>query len=258
MPLHGDAGSSLHPDNVRQPSFLDLEVHSRWHQASKPKFHAIWHQILERQVRSFLWFNSNRWLHKYIFRNELVKNPFDKVTFQTDYVLDLAKEAEYGQDLNVAHLFNEWINNKLADITTYRDQPHCSKFSKVQGLERKTPFMQSFDDSLEGFILNWRVTIYNLAKNKSLNRNIETSRQSRIYNGKICSSCSFLPKIYFILGSRNQIHFLGRRFRVFDFAQGTTLVQVRPSWLNEFILQEFFSPKSWNKNDFFRPIWGFE
>ncbi len=36
--------------------------------------------------------------------------------------MDLAKESDYGSDLDVSQLFHDWENNKQREFLTYRDQ----------------------------------------------------------------------------------------------------------------------------------------
>lgn len=47
------------------------------------------------------------------FRNKALKNCHEEIDFQTDYVMDLAKEANYGHDLDVTQIFYDWEADKV-------------------------------------------------------------------------------------------------------------------------------------------------
>ena len=74
------------------------------------------------------------------------------INFQTDFVMDLAKEAEYGYDLDVADIFHDWEKDKVNNILTYRDISFASKFTKTKSPIHHTPFMTALDDSMACFL----------------------------------------------------------------------------------------------------------
>ena len=47
------------------------------------------------------------------FRNKALKDAHEQIDFQTDYVMDLAKEANYGHNLDVAQIFYDWHDDKV-------------------------------------------------------------------------------------------------------------------------------------------------
>ena len=48
------------------------------------------------------------------FRNQKLKDQHEEINFQTDFVMDLAKEADYGHDLDVSDIFHSWEHDKGA------------------------------------------------------------------------------------------------------------------------------------------------
>ena len=48
------------------------------------------------------------------FRNQKLKDQHEEINFQTDFVMDLAKEADYGHDLDVSEIFHSWEHDKGA------------------------------------------------------------------------------------------------------------------------------------------------
>ena len=95
--------------------------------------------------------------------NEL-KGCTDEINFQTDYLVDVAKEANYGYDLDVANKFHVWEQHKQDNILTYRDQSYVSKFTGNKSPIHHTTWIKALDDSKETFLntKQWRKpTIYN-------------------------------------------------------------------------------------------------
>ena len=43
-----------------------------------------------------------------------MKDAHEQIDFQTDYVMDLAKEANYGHNLDVAQIFYDWHHDKVS------------------------------------------------------------------------------------------------------------------------------------------------
>ena len=80
-----------------------------------------------------------------------VKTDKEGIAFQTDYLSDVANDANYGYDLDTNQQFFDWMDNKMADILTYRDASHASKFTGVKSPIHHTTFMEALDDSMETF-----------------------------------------------------------------------------------------------------------
>ena len=55
-----------------------------------------------------------------INRNQTLKDCYEEITFQGDFVRDLVKEGDYGYDVDVDDIFNSWEDDKHNDILTYR------------------------------------------------------------------------------------------------------------------------------------------
>ena len=55
------------------------------------------------------------------------------VDFQTDFVQELARDCgtDYPYDLDVSEMFHTWLNNKVENILTYRDQSFASKYTGI-------------------------------------------------------------------------------------------------------------------------------
>lgn len=89
--------------------------------------------------------------------NEL-KDCDDQIDFQTDYLVDIAKEANYGYDLDTAEEFHVWEKHKRDNILTYRDQSYASKFTGNKSPIHHTTWIEALDDSKETFLntKQWR------------------------------------------------------------------------------------------------------
>merc|ERR1712062_144354 len=88
---------------------------------------------------------------KWVDRNKALKDAHEQIDFQTDYVMDLAKEANYGHNLDVAQIFYDWHDDKDKDILAYRDISFTSKFTSTKSPIHHTTFMTALDDSLQCF-----------------------------------------------------------------------------------------------------------
>ncbi len=75
-----------------------------------------------------------------------------EIDFQSEFVMDFVKEADYGYDLDIGYLFHDWEDNKARDILTYRDQPHSSKFTGNPTPPHHTKWFEAMDDSKEAFL----------------------------------------------------------------------------------------------------------
>lgn len=89
--------------------------------------------------------------------NEL-KGCDDDIDFQTEYLVDVAKEANYGYDLDTAEEFHVWEKHKRDNILTYRDQSYTSKFTGNKSPIHHTTWIEALDDSKETFLSTkqWR------------------------------------------------------------------------------------------------------
>ena len=54
-------------------------------------------------------------IYIYIFsRNAALKDAHEQIDFQTDFVMDLVKEANYPHNLDVAQIFYDWHHDKVS------------------------------------------------------------------------------------------------------------------------------------------------
>jgi trimethylamine monooxygenase len=87
-------------------------------------------------------------------REEAVKNAFDGIDFQADYMVDLLARTDYPA-MNVrqmAELFKQWEHHKGEGIVTYRDRSYPSTLTGTMAPAHHTKWMQALDDSLEAFL----------------------------------------------------------------------------------------------------------
>jgi len=89
---------------------------------------------------------------KWVDRNAALKDAHEQIDFQTDFVMDLVKEANYPHNLDVAQIFYDWHHDKDINILTYRDISFTSKFTKTKSPIHHTTFMTALDDSLKCFM----------------------------------------------------------------------------------------------------------
>ncbi|XP_065051237.1 trimethylamine monooxygenase-like isoform X2 [Rhopilema esculentum] len=93
-------------------------------------------------------------LKHWIEKNQSLRDCHDEINFQTEILVDLAKESGYGYDLDCSDMFHEWEHHKHEDILTYRDKSFASKFTGTQSPLHHCTFMKAFDDSVEAYLKN--------------------------------------------------------------------------------------------------------
>lgn len=89
---------------------------------------------------------------QWVEKNKKLKDCHDEINFQTEFVMDLAKESAYKYDLDVSEMFHSWEHDKDRDILTYRDISFASKFTKTQSPIHHSTFMTAMDDSMACFL----------------------------------------------------------------------------------------------------------
>jgi len=89
---------------------------------------------------------------KWVEMNKNLKDQHEEIDFQTKFVMDLAKDCNYGHDLDVSEIFYSWEDDKDRDILTYRDISFASKFTKTQSPIHHSTFMTAMDDSMACFL----------------------------------------------------------------------------------------------------------
>ncbi|XP_022778105.1 dimethylaniline monooxygenase [N-oxide-forming] 1-like, partial [Stylophora pistillata] len=71
-------------------------------------------------------------IEKWIAKMNKQKVSHDDVGFQTEYVVDTAKNVNYGYDLDSSQQLHDWQHHRHEDILTYRVRSHASKFTGKQ------------------------------------------------------------------------------------------------------------------------------
>ena len=73
----------------------------------------------------------------WVAKNKACKDYHDEIDFQTDYVVELARDcgSDYPYDLDVADMFHTWEGHKDEDILTYRDKSFASKYTGMRSLQ---------------------------------------------------------------------------------------------------------------------------
>jgi trimethylamine monooxygenase len=83
-----------------------------------------------------------------------VKDAFEAIDFQTEFVRDLLGPTDYPRlDVDeVAAMFKEWEHHKMENILTYRDKSYRSVLTGTMAPVHHTPWLKALDDSLEAFL----------------------------------------------------------------------------------------------------------
>ena len=89
---------------------------------------------------------------KWLDKLAALKDCHDEINFQTDFVMDLAKDTNYKYNLDVGEIFHSWEHDKDKDILTYRDVSFASKFTGNQSPIHHSTFMSALDDSMATFL----------------------------------------------------------------------------------------------------------
>ncbi|WP_235735707.1 NAD(P)-binding domain-containing protein [Nocardioides alcanivorans] len=78
----------------------------------------------------------------------------DQIRFQADYIRDLIELTDYPMfDLDrVVEHFLGWVQDKYADILTYRDVAYPSVLTGTMATVHHTPWLHELDDSLERYL----------------------------------------------------------------------------------------------------------
>ena len=108
--------------------------------------------IDERSNQGSTLFRVDKTQHFIFSRNKKLKDCHEEINFQTEFVMDLAKDSGYGYDLDISEILHSWLGDKDRDILTYRDVSFASKFTKTQSPIHHSTFMSALDDSMAGFL----------------------------------------------------------------------------------------------------------
>ena len=90
----------------------------------------------------------------WVKREEALKNAFEKIDFQADYVRDLCAVIDYPKfdiDMTVDE-FKEWEHDKVNSIVGYRDKAFKSPCTGTMAPVHHTPWLEALDDSMKTFL----------------------------------------------------------------------------------------------------------
>ena len=89
---------------------------------------------------------------KWYAENALLTDCYEEIATQTGYLARLAADIGYEEKLDTTLQFHEWEHNKMENILTYRDKSHESIHTGKMGPVHPVPWLECFDDSLEGYV----------------------------------------------------------------------------------------------------------
>ncbi|HEY8264906.1 MAG TPA: NAD(P)/FAD-dependent oxidoreductase [Methyloceanibacter sp.] len=90
----------------------------------------------------------------WVKREEALKDAFEKIDFQADYVRDLCAATDYPKfdiDMTVDE-FKEWEHDKVDSITGYRDKAFKSPCTGTVPPVHHTPWLEAMDDTMKTFL----------------------------------------------------------------------------------------------------------
>jgi trimethylamine monooxygenase len=90
----------------------------------------------------------------WVKREEALKDAFEKIDFQADYVRDLVKDTDYPKfdiDMTVEE-FREWEHDKEHSIVGYRNKAFKSPCTGTMAPVHHTPWLDALDDSMKAFL----------------------------------------------------------------------------------------------------------
>jgi trimethylamine monooxygenase len=91
---------------------------------------------------------------KWVKREEALKDAFEKIDFQADYVRDLCAATDYPKfdiDMTVVE-FKEWEHDKGDSIVGYRNKAFKSPCTGTMAPVHHTLWLEAMDDSMKTFL----------------------------------------------------------------------------------------------------------
>jgi trimethylamine monooxygenase len=91
---------------------------------------------------------------KWVKREEALKDAFEKIDFQADYVRELCAATDYPKfdiDMTVDE-FKEWEHDKVDSIVGYRNKSFKSPCTGTVGPVHHTVWLEAMDDSMKTFL----------------------------------------------------------------------------------------------------------
>ena len=90
----------------------------------------------------------NDFVYLHCSRLDSVKNNDERINFQSDVVNDMAKESNYGYDVDARDILHSWKKHRSEGILTYRDHSFTSRFTGTKASVHQITFMDALDDSV--------------------------------------------------------------------------------------------------------------
>ncbi|MFZ0397777.1 MAG: NAD(P)/FAD-dependent oxidoreductase, partial [Methyloceanibacter sp.] len=90
----------------------------------------------------------------WVKREEALKDAFEKIDFQADYVRELCDATDYPKfdiDMTVDE-FREWEHDKEHSILGYRNKAFKSPCTGTMAPVHHTPWLEAMDDSMKAFL----------------------------------------------------------------------------------------------------------
>jgi trimethylamine monooxygenase len=90
----------------------------------------------------------------WVKREEALKDAFEKIDFQADYVRELCDATDYPKfniDMTVDE-FREWEHDKEHSILGYRNKAFKSPCTGTMAPVHHTPWIEAMDDSMKAFL----------------------------------------------------------------------------------------------------------
>lgn len=90
----------------------------------------------------------------WVKREEALKDPYEQIVFQGDYVRDLVKDTDYPKfDIDaVDQAFIEWEHDKEHSIIGYRDKIFRSPCTGTMSPHHHTPWWEAMDDTMKTYL----------------------------------------------------------------------------------------------------------
>ena len=93
------------------------------------------------------------------YREKEAKSVLDIIDLQNDYILELHEDSghELYNFFEYRNLMKKWIEDKVTkNLYTFRDQTFKSVVTGIESTKNRTPFMENFDDSMEGILSQFK------------------------------------------------------------------------------------------------------
>ena len=72
--------------------------------------------------------------------------------FHADMYVELGRAANYAGDLDRRDLWNQMLNDRIADLFTYRNKTYKSVHTGIVSVAPQINFLDNFDDSIGSYL----------------------------------------------------------------------------------------------------------